>query len=207
MSLTPPTSSASRANNRVALYCLAVLILMTAAGFAAVPLYRIFCQRTGFGGTVSRATSGPTAGVLAQTLTVNFDTNVRGLPWAFNAEQGRQTNLWSATMPRWVQDLAKRYCTNLEFLDMVTCRRAAVVRPRIDAHRYVGMFLFVARVAFGTAARPRGCAVAEGARLLDDHRSHLHVDLADAVAVRARLATREARLRDRDPEILCDAVV
>ena len=32
--------------------------MMTAAGFAAVPIYRIFCQATGFGGTVSRATSG-----------------------------------------------------------------------------------------------------------------------------------------------------
>ncbi len=88
---TPLSSGAKRANGRVVLYCLAVLVLMTAMGFAAVPLYRIFCQRTGFGGTVSRATTGPAGAVLAQKLTVTFDTNVRGLPWVFKPEQGSQT--------------------------------------------------------------------------------------------------------------------
>ena len=87
----PPESCAHPNNGRVALYCIAVLVLMTAAGFAAVPMYRLFCQRTGFGGTVSRATTGPTGGVLAQKLTVTFDTNVRGLPWSFTADQGSQT--------------------------------------------------------------------------------------------------------------------
>ena len=95
MSLTQPISSpppgGQRDNRRVALWCIAVLVLMTAAGFAAVPMYRIFCQRTGFGGTVSRATTGPTGAVLAQKLTVTFDTNVRGLPWAFTPDQGSQT--------------------------------------------------------------------------------------------------------------------
>ena len=64
-----------------------------------------------------------------EMLKMGFQEDVEGIMRAV-PEQGRQTNLWSATMPRWVQDLAKRYCTNLEFLDMVTCRRAAVVRPR-----------------------------------------------------------------------------
>jgi len=96
MSLTQPTSSpppngGQRSHRRVALYCVAVLVLMTAAGFAAVPMYRIFCQRTGFGGTVSRATTGPAGAALAQKLTVTFDTNVRGLPWAFTPDQGSQT--------------------------------------------------------------------------------------------------------------------
>ena len=93
MSPIPPISSPSseRKNTRVALYCVAVLALMTAAGFASVPLYRIFCQQTGFGGTVSRVTKGPTGVALAQKLTVTFDTNVRGLPWAFTPDQGSQT--------------------------------------------------------------------------------------------------------------------
>jgi cytochrome c oxidase assembly protein subunit 11 len=93
MSLTPTSdaSGAKRANGRVVLYCLAVLVLMTAMGFAAVPLYRIFCQRTGFAGTVSRATTGPAGAVLTQKLTVTFDTNVRGLPWVFKPEEGSQT--------------------------------------------------------------------------------------------------------------------
>jgi len=93
MSLIQPTSSpeAHRRNGRIALYCIAVLVLMTAAGFAAVPMYRIFCQRTGFGGTVSRAASGPVGAALAQKLTVTFDTNVRGLPWSFTPDQGAQS--------------------------------------------------------------------------------------------------------------------
>lgn len=92
MSPTHPTSSpgGQRSNGRIALYCIAVLMLMTAAGFAAVPMYRIFCQRTGFGGTVSRSTTGPTGAALAQKLTVTFDTNVRGLPWAFTPDQASQ---------------------------------------------------------------------------------------------------------------------
>ena len=96
MSLTQPTSSpppnwGQRSHGRIALYCVAVLVLMTAAGFAAVPVYRIFCQRTGFGGTVSRATTGPTGAALAQKLTVTFDTNVRGLPWSFTPDQNTQS--------------------------------------------------------------------------------------------------------------------
>src|ERR1700761_550712 len=93
MSLTPTsdTAVAKRANGRVVLYCLAILVLMTAMGFAAVPLYRIFCQRTGFAGTVSRATTGPAGAVLAQKLTVTFDTNVRSLPWTFKPEEPHQT--------------------------------------------------------------------------------------------------------------------
>ena len=43
-------------NRRTGLMMLAVAAAMLALGFAAVPLYRIFCQVTGFGGTTQRAT-------------------------------------------------------------------------------------------------------------------------------------------------------
>jgi cytochrome c oxidase assembly protein subunit 11 len=62
---------------------------MTGAAFAAVPLYKAFCQATGFGGAIPRATSAPRK-VLSQALTVYFDTNVRGLPWTFQAVQRSQ---------------------------------------------------------------------------------------------------------------------
>jgi cytochrome c oxidase assembly protein subunit 11 len=91
MSSTPTSSVTERKNSRVALYCVAVLLAMIAAGYAAVPLYRMFCQQTGFNGTVSRATRAPVGAVLAQKLNVSFDTNVRGLPWVFKAEQGSQS--------------------------------------------------------------------------------------------------------------------
>jgi len=41
--------------NKVAILCAALVLTMTGAAFAAVPLYRIFCQVTGFDGTVKRA--------------------------------------------------------------------------------------------------------------------------------------------------------
>ena len=62
---------------------------MTGAAFASVPFYRAFCQATGFAGTVSKAKAAPGV-ILAKTVTVSFDTNVRNLPWTFAAEQRSQ---------------------------------------------------------------------------------------------------------------------
>ena len=75
--------------NLVALICGGVVVLMTGAAFAAVPLYRLFCQVTGFDGTVMRAEKAPDV-VLDQTVLIRFDTNVRGLPMTFRAEQTTQ---------------------------------------------------------------------------------------------------------------------
>ena len=97
MSPTPASDAAERKNTPVVLYCVAVLALMTAAGFAAVPLYRMFCQVTGFAGTVSRVNKAPIAAPLSQKVTVTFDTNVRGLPWVFKPEQNSQTLKVGAT--------------------------------------------------------------------------------------------------------------
>jgi cytochrome c oxidase assembly protein subunit 11 len=91
MSPTPASDPAPRQHGRVVLYCLAVLLLMTAAGYAAVPLYKMFCQATGFNGAVSRVAKGPVGTPLAQKVTVSFDTNVHGLPWTFRADQTSQS--------------------------------------------------------------------------------------------------------------------
>jgi cytochrome c oxidase assembly protein subunit 11 len=83
--LSLPTASdshlASR-NARLALICLAIFATMVGVAFAAVPLYRVFCEATGFNGTVRRAAAAPTT-VAAGMVTVAFDTNVRGLAWQF----------------------------------------------------------------------------------------------------------------------------
>ena len=47
-------------NTKVALICVGALSLMTGAAFAAVPLYQLFCQVTGFNGTVMRAVEAAT---------------------------------------------------------------------------------------------------------------------------------------------------
>jgi len=77
-------------NARVVLACVVVVVTMTGAAFAAVPLYRLFCQSTGFGGAIPRASRAPGV-VLDRKLTVGFDTNVRGLPWTFQPAQPSQT--------------------------------------------------------------------------------------------------------------------
>ncbi len=94
MSSTDPSSapqgSAERRNARVALICVAAFATMTGAAFAAVPLYRAFCQATGFDGATKRAESNANT-VLARRVTVRFDANIRGdLPWTFTAQQQSQ---------------------------------------------------------------------------------------------------------------------
>ena len=89
MSSTGPSDPGRRRNLRVALICVAGFFGMVGAAYAAVPLYRAFCQLTGFEGTVRRAEAAPDA-VLSKTVTVRFDANVRGLPWTFQALQTSQ---------------------------------------------------------------------------------------------------------------------
>lgn len=68
-----------------------VVALMVALTVAAVPLYRAFCQATGWGGTTQRAATGADI-VLDRTITIRFDATVgEGLPWKFKPEQPSQT--------------------------------------------------------------------------------------------------------------------
>ncbi len=62
-------------------------------GFAAVPLYRIFCQVTGFGGTIQRADteSAQMVQAVGDRVTIRFDGNVRDLPWNFYPEHVTDT--------------------------------------------------------------------------------------------------------------------
>ena len=61
----------------------AVVCGMVGLSFASVPLYRLFCQATGFGGTTQRAAAVP--GRVADTfVTVRFDaTTAPELGWDF----------------------------------------------------------------------------------------------------------------------------
>ena len=87
-----------RRNARIVIACVALFAVMTGAAFAAVPLYRAFCQATGFAGAVPRARAAPTT-VLNQKVTVSFDTNVRRLPWDFAAAQ--RARRYASARPGW----------------------------------------------------------------------------------------------------------
>lgn len=90
MSSPDHTSSLTRAKRRTALIGAAVVFAMTGAAFAAVPLYKRFCQLTGFDGTVRKAEAAPSQ-TLDRTLLIRFDANVRGVPWDFAPDQATQT--------------------------------------------------------------------------------------------------------------------
>jgi len=74
---------ASRSNRPIVIACTAFVFSMVGVSFAAVPLYKLFCQVTGYGGTTQRAEQMSST-VLDRTIRVRFDANVApGLPWSF----------------------------------------------------------------------------------------------------------------------------
>ncbi len=73
---------AVRSNRRVAAVMGLVAAGMLGMAYAAVPLYQLFCQVTGYGGTTQRATK-PSETILDRVVTVRFDANVSGLAWDF----------------------------------------------------------------------------------------------------------------------------
>ncbi len=80
-------------NRRTALIATGVALAMLALGFASVPLYRMFCQATGFGGTTMRASQAEAdkIQIAAGEISVRFDANVeRGMPWQFQPLQVTQ---------------------------------------------------------------------------------------------------------------------
>jgi cytochrome c oxidase assembly protein subunit 11 len=76
-------------NTKVALWLVAGLVFMGGLAFASVPLYRAFCNATGFGGTAMRADEAPKVATDV-IVRVHFDTNTNGLPWTFKAEKPYQ---------------------------------------------------------------------------------------------------------------------
>lgn len=72
---------------RMALSLACVALFMVGLSFAAVPLYRVFCQVTGYAGTTQRAERGADR-VLARAISVRFDANARrNLGWSFKPIQ------------------------------------------------------------------------------------------------------------------------
>jgi cytochrome c oxidase assembly protein subunit 11 len=88
--MTEPANDKSRQQKRhgvVALSCVGIVAAMVGLSFASVPLYRLFCQATGYGGVPQRAERAPSE-VLDRTIRVRFDGNVDGaLPWTFAPDQ------------------------------------------------------------------------------------------------------------------------
>ncbi|HEY4471568.1 MAG TPA: cytochrome c oxidase assembly protein [Stellaceae bacterium] len=72
-----------RRNGTTVTLLAAVVCGMVGLSFASVPLYRMFCQATGFGGTTQRAAAAP-GGVAGPVVTVRFDAATSPeLGWEF----------------------------------------------------------------------------------------------------------------------------
>lgn len=85
--MSRPVVRAGMSNRAVAIACLAFFGGMIGMSYAAVPLYQLFCQVTGYGGTTQRVEQYSDV-VLDREITVRFDANVAGgLPWEFKPAQ------------------------------------------------------------------------------------------------------------------------
>jgi cytochrome c oxidase assembly protein subunit 11 len=82
------TYEKSRASNgSVALLCVVFVGCMVGMAYAAVPLYQLFCQVTGYNGTTQRAEQYSDV-ILDQKIRVTFDANTSSdLNWDFRAVQ------------------------------------------------------------------------------------------------------------------------
>jgi cytochrome c oxidase assembly protein subunit 11 len=76
---------------RTALLMGGLVFGMTGLAFASVPLYRVFCELTGFAGTPQRAEGGSAPGATGRTISIRFDANIAGLPWQFRPVDQRRT--------------------------------------------------------------------------------------------------------------------
>ncbi len=78
-----------RRKGATAFIAASVVLGMVGLTFAAVPLYRLFCQVTGYGGTPKESQTVPDV-VLDREMIVQFDANVAtDLGWDFRPEQRR----------------------------------------------------------------------------------------------------------------------
>jgi cytochrome c oxidase assembly protein subunit 11 len=85
------TPSLAKRNGRTAGLAALLVLAMAALAFASVPLYRLFCQVTGFDGTTMRATGDAPGAIAGKTVSVRFDANTApALPWSFKPEQATQ---------------------------------------------------------------------------------------------------------------------
>lgn len=81
-----PAPAPHNRNTRTVVSLVAVVVGMVGLAFASVPLYRVFCSATGFGGTTQRAAAAPKQ-VADAIVTVRFDAQTApDLAWEFEPE-------------------------------------------------------------------------------------------------------------------------
>jgi cytochrome c oxidase assembly protein subunit 11 len=84
--------SGERGIRRTGLIAGGVAVAMLGLAYASVPLYRLFCQVTGFGGTTMRVDENAAPNAVDKVIKVRFDANIApGLAWTFKPVQTQAT--------------------------------------------------------------------------------------------------------------------
>jgi cytochrome c oxidase assembly protein subunit 11 len=85
-------ASRDRRNRATVGALLTIVAAMIGLTAASVPLYRLFCQVTGYGGTTQRASAAPEKQVADRLITVRFDASeAPDLGWEFRPLQASVT--------------------------------------------------------------------------------------------------------------------
>ena len=121
-----------RRNRNVAVALFLVAAGMVGAAYAAVPIYQLFCQVTGYGGTTQVATGNP-KGVIAREMTTRFDSNIDGgLAWQVTAAHPVKSQIGQVeTVVYTARNLSNRTITGTAVFN-VTPERAGVYFNKIE---------------------------------------------------------------------------
>ncbi len=85
-------SQRAKKNARFAFMLTTLVAAMIGLSFASVPLYQLFCQVTGYGGTLNTENVAAPTGVSDKTVKVRFDANINpDLAWRFKPLQREVT--------------------------------------------------------------------------------------------------------------------
>lgn len=90
------TAALDRNNARVGIFAFMGALAMLGMGYAAVPLYELFCRVTGFGGTTQVASFAEAdraaAKASSRVMSIRFDgSTARDVPWQFAPSQATDT--------------------------------------------------------------------------------------------------------------------
>ncbi len=89
-----PSQNNEKNNSRIVTMCVVMVLAMGGLAYASVPLYELFCQVTGYGGTTQKADAQAAdgVGIIDRDINVRFDANTASvLNWEFAPQQREVT--------------------------------------------------------------------------------------------------------------------
>ena len=92
--MSQPSQTNEKNNSRIVAMCIAMVLGMGGLAYASVPLYELFCQVTGYGGTTQQvdAEAADGVGIIDRDINVRFDANTASvLNWEFAPEKREVT--------------------------------------------------------------------------------------------------------------------